>query len=57
MRKESPGLGDRLKLKVKQALGMEVVLCDSCQWNWRNACNLPERHRAIWCPDYKKKGT
>lgn len=27
-------------------------LCDSCSYNYRSACNRPERPNAIRCPDY-----
>jgi hypothetical protein len=46
----------RLKIRIKRALGMNVILCASCRWNWRGACTRPERPNAVWCPDYKKKG-
>lgn len=47
----------RFKLRVKKCLGMNIFLCDSCAWNWRSACHRPERPNAVWCPDYKKRGT
>jgi hypothetical protein len=48
---------DRLKIKIKMALGMKVILCDSCKWDWRSACHNPQRPNAVYCPDYKKRGT
>jgi len=57
MRKRSgPSRLDRFKIDVKRKLGMNVLLCESCKWNWRSACNRPERPNAAWCPDYEKKG-
>jgi len=46
----------RVKVRVKKALGKNIILCDSCMWNWRSACNRPERPNAISCPDYREKG-
>lgn len=53
---EGPGWAYRVKVKIKKVLGMNIILCDGCMWNWRGACNRPERPNAIWCPDYCKKG-
>ncbi len=47
---------DRTKIRIKRALGMNIVLCDSCKWDYRSACRHSERPNAIWCPDYEKKG-
>lgn len=44
-------------LAVKRSLGLNVILCDSCAWNWRSACHRPERPNATWCPEYKKRGS
>ncbi len=51
-----PSWAYRVKVRIKKALGMNIILCDGCMWNWRGACNRPERPNAIWCPDYCKKG-
>ena len=48
---------DELKLSIKKALGMHIILCDSCKYDWRGACHRPERPNAVWCPDYEKRGT
>ena len=45
-----------IKLRLKKALGMNIILCDSCKWNWRTACHHPERPNATWCPEYEKRG-
>ena len=50
------GLIDRFTLKIKKALGMNIILCDSCKWNWRSACHNPDRPNATWCPEYEKRG-
>ncbi len=47
----------RLILKIRKALGKNVLLCDSCKWDWRSACHRPERPNATSCPDYEKRGT
>lgn len=54
--KTRPGWWDNLKLRVKKWLGMKVILCDSCKWNWRGACHRPERPNATWCLEYEKRG-
>ena len=54
--KSGPGLWYRAVLRLKQALGMKVFLCDSCQYDWRGACRYPQRPNAVWCPDYRKRG-
>jgi len=51
-----PGFADRLKLKIKKALGMNTFLCDSCKWDWRSACHNPARPNATTCRDYEKRG-
>lgn len=30
-------------------------LCDTCKWDYGNACTRPERPNARTCPDYKKR--
>ncbi|HUV52073.1 MAG TPA: hypothetical protein VMW64_03255 [Dehalococcoidia bacterium] len=52
-----PNWFDRFKIRVKRALGMKTILCDSCAWDWRSACHNPARPNATYCPDYKKRGT
>ena len=37
------------------ALGSKRYLCDSCKYDYGNACVRPERPNALRCPDYKKK--
>ena len=56
-KKTGPGWLDRVKLRIKKMLGMNVFLCDTCKWDWRSACHHPERPNATWCPDYDKRGT
>jgi len=55
-RKLRPSLGDRAKIHIKRMLGMNILLCDSCKWDWRGACRNPERPNAVWCLDYEKRG-
>ncbi len=46
-----------LTLKIKRALGMHVILCDSCMFDWRGACRNPERPNATLCDEYRKRGS
>jgi hypothetical protein len=55
-RKLRPSWADRAKIGIKKMLGMHILLCDSCKWDWRSACHNPERPNAIWCLDYEKRG-
>jgi hypothetical protein len=36
-------------------LGLGRILCDTCQFDWRGACERPERPNALICPDYRKR--
>lgn len=56
-KKLKPSWLDNLKISIKQALGMKIILCDSCKFDWRGACHQPARPNAVWCPDYEKRGT
>lgn len=31
-------------------------LCDSCKYNHPNTCTQPDRHNALKCGEYRKKG-
>ena len=48
---------DRIKLRLNRALGRNRILCDTCKWDWRSACNNPARPNATSCPDYEKRGS
>ncbi len=37
------------------AVSSKRYLCDSCKWDYGNACSRPERPNALSCPDYKRK--
>lgn len=41
--------------KIKQAFGFERFLCDDCRYDYRGACNRPERPNATECKDYKRR--
>ena len=41
--------------KLKSRLGLGGILCDTCMYDYGNACTRPERPNATVCPDYKKK--
>ena len=45
----------RLSQKLKLALKGEKFLCDSCKYDWGNACTRKERPNASYCLDYKRK--
>ncbi|MDD5289543.1 MAG: hypothetical protein PHY28_10590 [Dehalococcoidales bacterium] len=45
----------KIQVSIKKAIGVRVILCDSCKWDWRGACHNPERPNATWCPEYKNK--
>jgi len=51
-----PPWGHNFKVRLKQMLGMKIVICDNCKWNWRSSCHRPERPNATWCPDFEKRG-
>ena len=54
--KSGPGWKHRMTIGIKRWLGMNIVLCDNCKWNWRGACRNPDRPNATWCPEYEKRG-
>jgi hypothetical protein len=54
--RSKPPRGHNFKIKLKKMLGMNIILCDSCKWNWRSSCHDPARPNATWCPDYEKRG-
>jgi hypothetical protein len=35
--------------------GGGVCLCDTCKWDYGDACRRPERPNATVCPDYKRR--
>ena len=37
------------------AMKSQRYLCDSCKWDYGNACSRPERPNALVCSDYKKR--
>lgn len=46
----------QLKNLVRRILLLDpVFLCDTCRYDYGNACMHPERPNAVECPDYKKK--
>ncbi|MCC6485575.1 MAG: hypothetical protein IT209_12070 [Armatimonadetes bacterium] len=45
----------RLWRVARAKAGFPKYLCDSCQYDYRDACRRPERPNAIDCPDYKKR--
>ncbi len=46
----------RLWQRLKYALTGRY-LCDTCKYDYGDACLRPERPNAIVCPDYSKRGT
>ena len=45
----------KFQVRIKKGLGMRVILCDTCKWDWRGACHNPSRPNATWCPEYKNR--
>ena len=45
----------KFQVNLKKSLGMKVILCDTCKWDWRSACHNAARPNATWCTDYKNK--
>jgi len=41
--------------RMKLAFSGDGFLCDTCKYDWGNACQRRERPNATQCPDYKKK--
>lgn len=37
------------------ALGGKRPLCDTCRYDYGDACRRPERPNALRCPDYKRR--
>lgn len=37
------------------ATGGGAPLCDTCKWDYGDACKRPERPNAMTCPDYKRR--
>ncbi len=35
--------------------GGGACLCDTCKWDYGDACRRPERPNARVCPDYRKR--
>ena len=44
-----------LGLRKMFAMGGASYLCDSCRWDYGDACSRPERPNAKTCPDYKRR--
>jgi len=42
------------RLRVK--LGLGRILCDTCMYDYGDACRRPERPNAMVCPDFKRRG-
>ena len=46
----------KLKRLVKKILMIEdEFLCDTCMYDYGDACTRPERPNATECPDYKHR--
>ena len=46
-------LGDILRRLLR--LGPARPLCDTCKWDYGDACRRPERPNARRCPDYRRR--
>lgn len=40
---------------IKRAFGLERFLCDTCRYDYRDACTRRERPNATKCDDYKRR--
>ncbi len=40
---------------MNKIIGREKIICGSCRYDWRAACQHAERPNAVWCPDYEKR--
>lgn len=40
---------------LKRTTGGGGYLCDSCRWDYGDACRRPERPNARTCDDYKRR--
>ena len=45
----------KLKQRFAAIFSPTGFLCDTCKYNWGNACMRKERPNAKVCPEYKKK--
>lgn len=41
--------------RLKSLVGTGPPLCDSCKWDYGDACTRPERPNARTCPDYQQR--
>ena len=50
-------IGQRLMLGLRRLFGLDGAghLCDTCRWDYGDACRRPERPNARVCPDYKRR--
>lgn len=40
---------------LRRLLPRGTPLCDTCRYDYGNACTRPERPNAVRCPDYKHR--
>ena len=45
----------RLLAKLRGIVGSGRPLCDTCKYDYGDACTRPERPNALSCPDYKRR--
>ncbi|MCB1196455.1 hypothetical protein KDK77_09740 [bacterium] len=41
--------------QLRDILFYNTILCDTCKYDYGDACTRPERPNARKCPDYKKR--
>lgn len=49
-------LWKRLRAKVAALSAPGHFLCDSCRYDYRDACRRPQRPNATDCEDYERRG-
>jgi hypothetical protein len=42
-------------MKLKGLFQGGRFLCDTCRYDWGDACHRPQRPNATRCPDYKRR--
>lgn len=45
----------RLRARVVALTVPDRFLCDSCRYDYRDACRRPERPNATLCEDYRRR--
>jgi hypothetical protein len=41
--------------RLLRLLGLGRILCDTCKYDYGNACTRPDRPNATVCPDHRRR--